>query len=410
MSNQGEPSSMLNVQQGMQGLQGSGAGSASDYEDHVGDDPDQRQQHLGPPDNAYRSQPSRAPTPQNVPSSAAPVVLDQATIQAVTAAVLAAMQAQAAATAPAQQPVAPSPFAFEGSHRKIKTKYPEMFTGKRDELRTFISAVRIYFFNHASEFQDEDSKKGFVASLLGGNALRWFEPYTRNPQASQIYYEMSMEDFFSHMMKQWGDIDESATATRKLRALRQTGSVSTYTSSFQQLASLLGWNDEALRSQFYTGLKEEVKDELSRGEPIDELIVLMRRATQIDNRHYERKLEKRATSGNPPTRSAPAGNQRPTESFNQAPPPAHPPYGQGDAMDLDANYATRGGGTRNSNSRGRLTAAEKKHRQDNNLCLYCGLAGHRVANCPTGSARRTQLNGTLQPASGGGVPLRQPEK
>ena len=32
---------------------------------------------------------------------------------------------------------------------------------------------------------------------------------------------------------------------------------------------------------------------------------------------------------------------------------------------------------------GRLTPEERKHRIDNHLCLYCGIAGHIAANCTT---------------------------
>jgi len=34
-----------------------------------------------------------------------------------------------------------------------------------------------------------------------------------------------------------------------------------------------------------------------------------------------------------------------------------------------------------SKKRGRLTPAERKHRMDNNLCLYCGKPGHKAQDC-----------------------------
>lgn len=36
-----------------------------------------------------------------------------------------------------------------------------------------------------------------------------------------------------------------------------------------------------------------------------------------------------------------------------------------------------------------LTAAEKKHRRDNDLCLYCGDPGHKVSECSRRSTKRS---------------------
>jgi hypothetical protein len=53
-------------------------------------------------------------------------------------------------------------------------------------------------------------------------------------------------------------------------------------------------------------------------------------------------------------------------------------------MDLDAMNAANGGsssGGTASNPR-RLTKEERDRRLKENLCLYCGAAGHRVFACP----------------------------
>jgi transposase len=37
---------------------------------------------------------------------------------------------------------------------------------------------------------------------------------------------------------------------------------------------------------------------------------------------------------------------------------------------------------------GKLTQQECQRRQDNNLCLFCGQAGHRVRECPRSTVKR----------------------
>ena len=48
-------------------------------------------------------------------------------------------------------------------------------------------------------------------------------------------------------------------------------------------------------------------------------------------------------------------------------------------------------GTRST--RAPLTSDERRRRADNNLCAYCGQAGHLIATCPT-AARGRQARGT----------------
>ena len=57
---------------------------------------------------------------------------------------------------------------------------------------------------------------------------------------------------------------------------------------------------------------------------------------------------------------------------------------------------------RTSTKRGPLTAAEKKRRRDNSLCLYCGSPGHWATTCPQ-KKRRVAVATIAEPD--GGVPL-----
>ena len=81
----------------------------------------------------------------------------------------------------------------------------------------------------------------------------------------------------------------------------------------------------------------------------------MERAIAIDRQLFERQLDRQ--------------NRNTSGSNIPAPVSAGP---QPDDMQLDALQIP-----------GRpLSAEERQRRLQNNLCLYCGGAGHRIRNCP----------------------------
>jgi hypothetical protein len=57
--------------------------------------------------------------------------------------------------------------------------------------------------------------------------------------------------------------NDTLEAERDIRMLRQRTSVAAYKAEFQILAAKIEWNDNALSSQFYRGLKERVREEIT---------------------------------------------------------------------------------------------------------------------------------------------------
>jgi hypothetical protein len=93
--------------------------------------------------------------------------------------------------------------------------------------------------------------------------------------------------------KTFGGPDAKRVVELKLARLKQTGSVSKYTTEFRQVTIHLEYDDEPLMMLFYRGLKEEVKDDLIREKRPDEFTDYVEMAVAIDNRLYERRMEKR---------------------------------------------------------------------------------------------------------------------
>jgi len=296
----------------------------------------------------------------------------------------------------------------------MKAKAPKPFSGEdRSTLEVFLSQCRLVFMVNPESFPSEQQKVLYSGSYLEGIAYAWFEPLLRryDPDSdAPLPHELSSFKSFSVALAgMFGDPDLVKTKTRELRALRQTSSVTIYASEFQRLRAFISWNDQAFYDQFYDGLRENVKDGLANAETkpttLEELI---RKAQTIDNRIAERISEKRSahsTASLPPGRKSLVSDQprpvataptpwRPTTAVSriQTPTPSQPhvPAFTADGttpMELDAGR--RGG------FRPKLTPEQLEYRKVNNLCTYCGGAGHYSRECPEKAAaelRKAQYN------------------
>ena len=264
---------------------------------------------------------------------------------------------------------------------KIKVREPEPFDGNQAKFKPFVTALQLQFKLHAQQFTHESDKVMYAAAYLTGNTQQWFEPFLtdfinneeKDRKEETDEYFASFDYFRKQLARLYGDPDAAKTAERKLHQLVQTGSASHYVAHFQRLASHVDWDEAALRSTFYRGLKEHIKNEFMRmGDPED-LEGTVERALRVDARYAERRMEQQNGGRNrypkyPVTRT------------------------RGDPMELDAvQYKKKGGGPKIN-----LTREEREYRMKNKLCLYCGREGHRVKDCRDRKRNKPskQLNAT----------------
>lgn len=264
----------------------------------------------------------------------------------------------------------------------VKPSKPDRFTGQRSKLEDFITQVRLYISLQPHKFHSDQTKVSFTASFLRDKALQWFQPHLE--EKPQPPWLSDFELFVEQLRTNFGDPDRVATAERKLFDLRQRGSATEYLTLFNQHASILHWDDQSKAAKFYRGLKDSVKDELARtGRPKD-FYELTTAAIRIDNRLYERSVEKggsnRTTSTGKFTRYAdtPRGNSNSNSNWNRM-------YSNPNSYS-NSNRSFNRSSTppRNTNllRNGHLAPEEYQKRKDAGLCLYCGSKDHKVDKCP----------------------------
>ena len=189
--------------------------------------------------------------------------------------------------------------------KAVKPDTPS-YDGSKGTLRGFLIQLRAFHLFYAHELPSELDKVLHASRCLKGNALSWFEPtlqdYLDNSgQPDRMEDDtraifQSMKKFEKTLKATFGDPDEERTAERQIRNLRQRGSASEYATQFRQIMPRLGWDSEPMMAQFYEGLKDEVKDELVKENRPDDFADYVAMAVRIDNRLYERRMEKRGSS------------------------------------------------------------------------------------------------------------------
>ena len=117
--------------------------------------------------------------------------------------------------------------------KPIKISEPQHFDGNRSKLRAFLMQVGTHFNANPSMYATSGQKVAFISSYLTGTAQSWFLPlYEKNSPLLNDY-----EAFVAKMRSAFSETDEIRKAENQLRKLRRHGSVTTYASDFEVLAS-----------------------------------------------------------------------------------------------------------------------------------------------------------------------------
>lgn len=242
--------------------------------------------------------------------------------------------------------------------KEPRISLPDKFDGTRSKFRGFINQIRLITVLQPERYPTEESRVGLIGTLLTGQALSWFAPLFEKGSSILNNFETFLEAF----AEAFGEHDKARWATTKIRSLRQGArSTSIYASDFRQLACDINWDEEALISQFYWGLRDDVKDLLLTLPDPQTLNEAISQAVKCDNRLFQRRQDQRSwiSSRQDTTRHASTMSASSMNSHSDI-----------EDMQIDAVRFKP------------LTPEEKKRRMEKGLCLYCGDEGHKAGNCP----------------------------
>lgn len=203
-----------------------------------------------------------------------------------------------------------------------------------------------------------------------------FQPHLNRPVGERPVWLQSWAGFSAELYNRFGDIESVATARFNLRGLRQKGSTASYVNDFNSLAARADFgNDDVLKDYFIDGLKDSVRESMvNMVEKLANLFDAQAVAIRIDDNQYKTRSKNKSSqsSSSPPAKRF-SGSQMPFPTARpHHPQPPIQSQPQVVSMDLDSTRQVRSG----------LSEAERKYRNDNKLCYYCGARGPFSRVCP----------------------------
>ncbi|KAM0721484.1 hypothetical protein Q7P37_002408 [Cladosporium fusiforme] len=227
-------------------------------------------------------------------------------------------------------------------------------------------------FKMTDKYETAEKKVMFITSYLRGGAYEWIQPHLRDyltndeaerkPATNRMF--VGANALFCEMEQTFKHGSEELEAERDVQRIYQKGSAAQYRAEFQILAAKTSWNDEALAAQFYRGLKDVVKDEIARGERPTTTEDMYTLAIKIDERLYERLLEKKG-------KFVPRGAN--TKAKRDLPKWRNDYFGP-QKMQLDATQGKPG-------SKGQKKGQKKPKDKSQVECYGCGKKGHYKNEC-----------------------------
>jgi len=253
--------------------------------------------------------------------------------------------------------------------RAPKINEPESFDGTCSKFSKFMTRLALVFSLDLTRYTTDAAKIAYATSFLTGSAADWFEPHLNKTSDATGFG--SYGEFAVALKNAYDDPNVRATAQRKLRNLKQGDKdCSTYHAEFATYATVLNY-DDATKIQFFTeganhDLKTAIAYQPAPPETFDQFVQLCIKLDNSMKLLNTRKPQPRAP-GPAPAQSKPV----PTTATGTAPGP------------MDLSNAQRHCGP--------ISEEVCRFRRENNLCCYCGRAGHWRADCPA-RARNQQVN------------------
>ncbi|GAB1527808.1 hypothetical protein RhiTH_010996 [Rhizoctonia solani] len=228
-----------------------------------------------------------------------------------------------------------------------------------NEARQWLTQMLAWVHLNQQMFPTDQEIPSFLLMNMKDIAGAWAHPHL-NQLGSHRALIQTVDNFRTEFLAAFGNPDAMQAAEWQITHLTQTGTCAEYITKFRTIAMDLDWNNAALCGQFAQGLHWEVSHLIATQEwrPTT-LLELQNAALVINNALCEEgathppKGNKSGASNTNPNRGASTGRQ-----------------------------ATRPG--RLSSNPNFVSKEEQNRCRAEGLCIKCGKAGHKFAECHTG--------------------------
>ncbi len=241
-------------------------------------------------------------------------------------------QPQAAASSP------PAP-AMQAPPISPRLAFPEKFDGDPTRCKGFLLQCSLFVNQQPALYPAESGRIAFVCSLLTGKALDWATVIWGTDGSAFPTFD----SFIHHFREVFDHPAEGRGAGEQLLALSQgRRTAAEYALTFRTLAAQTTWVEDTLKLLFRKGLSAELQSELACRDERSTLGQFIELTIHLDNL-----IRSRCTARSSPCPRSPPRSQYATEPMQLG-----------------------------------FTPQERERRMQNQLCLYCGQAGHMRNTCP----------------------------
>jgi hypothetical protein len=271
-----------------------------------------------------------------------------------------------------------------------------------------MSQIYLHIAERPQDFPTDDEKIFYVRSYLRGTAQQWFQPNIfADGQAPIPLWDGNWTLFVQELATNFGPHDPFGDTRIALETLtmKPGDRLATYQLEFNTHAVMTGYNEAALYRAYYRGLPSRLKDILAQSPTPTSLAGLKALASQLDQRYHRRMGEKAAerAAANPPPGGKSSGDLAGSSSAGGGSgggggKSKGKGKGRGQSNPLPksnaltnsspAGNAAQASGSKTAkpyasklDSSGKLKAEERDRRIKNNLCMFCGGAGHKTVDC-----------------------------
>ena len=300
-------------------------------------------------------------------------------------------------------------------------KNPDVFDGSDpSKLASFLNQCYLIFADRPQDYREDDDKFFYIISYLRGTAQKWFEPNLFDPTPGAVpAWDGNFPLFIRELSIHFGPHDPVGDAEDNLWQCRMKSSdkISTYLLAFDTYAAITGWDDRALRHQFYEGLPSRIKDEMVHQNYVNNLAGVKSIAHRIDARYWNREAEKARERARNPSGAGHSSGSSKTGQSNANPPAS------GTSRNDRANSGKKKKSSNNNTSGAKddsakklkvyadklgkdrkLKPEEREQRAKAGLCIFCRGSGHTADECKKKKALSPPTSGSMQGKAGTTTP------
>ena len=288
----------------------------------------------------------------------------------------------------------------QGSSNGSKVQEPDVFNGSNTrKLQAFLIQCQLNFNSKPQVFWTDASKVNYTISYLKGTVLDWFKPGLMSDDPPGWISNYS--EFTSELKHNFGLHDPKGDAENELKALwmKDNQRMVKYLVDFNRLTAQVTWGDSTLQHQLYKGLPNRIKDEVSWIRKPSTLSGMRQLIQQIgvrywecqskisqeskksDNKFSEQKSNKSANSASSLSKNQSSNNKSTSSSSNKR---LNPDSSGSSGQNKKPNLSDK------LRKDGKLTSEEHACWFANNLCMFCGGAGHKASKCPKNTSSTSE--------------------